>query len=346
MSNKMDRQGVRTASQLEQKYQFGKSFAEVMGIAKDAQEAADKAASNVSKLDENLTAEEIFNRLTNNGTSQGLYRDENGELYINAEFIKSLDQLFAKDINMSGKFTYTAEVFIEPSATEVETIENHLKGLPPIYTDRIPLYDFDSDGEITTRDLANARIASLGLGSLANWSGAKKSKVTMTIDFSNPQKLIQITGTDMWGKDIDSYIGINFTSIRNPKTEQKLNELSENCIVESGTEYNEVGAWHYKKFADGTIHCYCTTDSMAVAFGDGNWYNVGNYANVSLILPALFVETPYCANVNPLCGEGLFFVSINGITQTSINIYCAELGVTNILQRPMKFTVSVYGKWK
>ncbi len=45
--NKQDRQAVRTASELEQKYQFGKQFAEVMGIATDAR---DKVASVESAL--------------------------------------------------------------------------------------------------------------------------------------------------------------------------------------------------------------------------------------------------------------------------------------------------------
>ena len=38
--SKQDRQAVRTAAELEQKHKFGKQFAEVMGIATDAREAA------------------------------------------------------------------------------------------------------------------------------------------------------------------------------------------------------------------------------------------------------------------------------------------------------------------
>lgn len=43
--SKQDRQGVRTASQLEQKYNFGKSFAQVMGVAEDARAAVEVASS-------------------------------------------------------------------------------------------------------------------------------------------------------------------------------------------------------------------------------------------------------------------------------------------------------------
>ncbi len=47
MSAKQDRQGVRKASDLEQKYQFGKSFAEILGIAMDARESVDSLASSL-----------------------------------------------------------------------------------------------------------------------------------------------------------------------------------------------------------------------------------------------------------------------------------------------------------
>lgn len=43
--SKQDRQGVRTAADLERKWQFGKQFTEIMGIANDAREAAYKVES-------------------------------------------------------------------------------------------------------------------------------------------------------------------------------------------------------------------------------------------------------------------------------------------------------------
>ncbi len=86
MSAKQDRQGVRTASQLEQKWKFGESFAKAYGMAEDAQNAAEEAKK---LLEQGMTQEQVFNILTNNGQSQGLYRGENGELFINASYIKS-----------------------------------------------------------------------------------------------------------------------------------------------------------------------------------------------------------------------------------------------------------------
>lgn len=43
--SKQDRQGVRTAADLEQKYQFGKQFAEIMGIALDTQKSVTEVQS-------------------------------------------------------------------------------------------------------------------------------------------------------------------------------------------------------------------------------------------------------------------------------------------------------------
>ncbi len=89
--SKQDRVYTRTASDLERKYQFGKTFAEIMGIATDAQDAADRANDAADKANEavnSLDQEEIFNRLTNNSTDQGIYR-ENGKIYVNASFIKT-----------------------------------------------------------------------------------------------------------------------------------------------------------------------------------------------------------------------------------------------------------------
>jgi hypothetical protein len=86
--SKQDRQGARTVSELARRYNFDKSFAEVLGIATDAQDTALKAAEAVAKFDPNLTADEIFDLLTNGGTEQGIYR-EGDKIYLNANFIKT-----------------------------------------------------------------------------------------------------------------------------------------------------------------------------------------------------------------------------------------------------------------
>ena len=83
--SKQDGYASRTAADLERKYNFGQTFADVYGLLSDAQRSADEA----NKAVESLDSEEIFNRLTNYGEHQGIYRGEDGGVYINASFIKS-----------------------------------------------------------------------------------------------------------------------------------------------------------------------------------------------------------------------------------------------------------------
>lgn len=225
--SKQDLVAPRTAADIESKYNFGKSFAEVMGIATDARDTATEAKKVAETIDTKLTPDEIFNLLTNNGEVQGIFRDDDGQIYINAEYIVSLSAMFAKDITMTGKFTNTASIYIAPSNTEIDVITNHIGGKVTIPTSLIPLYDFDNDGAVTMADLSRALAYKNGSMPIASWSGAIPSNVTMTIDMSNLDKVIHMTGKDMWGKEIDSYIGINFTSTKNPETERRLKALED-----------------------------------------------------------------------------------------------------------------------
>lgn len=232
MSSKQDRQGVRTAAQLEQKYSLNqdKAFAEIMGISTDARDAANKAQ-------------------------------------------QELNDLFTKDLTMSGTFSNTAEVFLEPDNEEIETIKLHIIGSNEITdTDLIKYYDFNNDGEINVVDLAMAVKARLGIISLADsdWAYAKqKSKVTVTIDISNPNKIITIKGKNIWGRDIERFIGINYSNIPNGQ--------NTDYIVERGT----YGIWTYEKWSSGKAVCWgvqsfyeetASTESSGITstFGDAN----------------------------------------------------------------------------
>lgn len=150
--SKQDRQGVRTPADLEMKYNFGKSFAEVMGIANDARDAADKALGAVDNFDNELDSEEIFNRLTENGALQGLYR-EDGQLYINASYIKS-----------GSIFSEHSKVFFAADYTEEDRarVEQILLGTITPTTEDYQRYDIWGDGKITQTDMAIVRNMTLG----------------------------------------------------------------------------------------------------------------------------------------------------------------------------------------
>lgn len=83
--SKQDGYASRTAADLERKYNFGQTFAEVYGLVADARKAAEEAKDAFEGLDQ----EQIFNLLTNYGEAEGIYRDDSGNVYVNASYIKS-----------------------------------------------------------------------------------------------------------------------------------------------------------------------------------------------------------------------------------------------------------------
>ena len=238
MSNKMDKAGARTPADIERRY--GKSFAETLGIAEDARTTAEKALKAANDVDGNLDHEEIFNRLTNNGQIKCI-REIDGQIYINASYINSgkmsadrlnIEELFAKDINMSGTFTHTVDAFLYPGEPELKALRDALRVSFPAPYD--PLLDFNSDGVLDAVDLTICQKAVMGLYDLSTWSGAVKKPVTMTINLANSEKAILFSGVNMWGRDVESYVGVNFTSIKNPDTEQKLDDLIPSGVYSNG----------------------------------------------------------------------------------------------------------------
>lgn len=89
MIAKQDRTYTRTAAALEQKHNFDKTFGDIAGIATDARNAANEANEALEKIEKKMTPDEIFNLLTENGAQKGLYRGEDGTLYVNASYIVS-----------------------------------------------------------------------------------------------------------------------------------------------------------------------------------------------------------------------------------------------------------------
>lgn len=87
--SKQDRQGVRHPADVERKWNFKQRFDSAMGAAAEASEE-------VKRLDNAMDQTEVFNRLTNYGKAEGLFMDEEGNVFINASFLttgilKSLD---------------------------------------------------------------------------------------------------------------------------------------------------------------------------------------------------------------------------------------------------------------
>ena len=183
-------------------------------VDKIAQEKADVAEDNavgqaidIAQSAVNAqTQADIFNKLTNNGALQGLFM-QNGQLYINASYITALEKLFAKDITMTGKFECTAQAYLPPTYDDIMNILWSIS-----YPDQYPpkdSYDLDGDGSFTNNDFVLAKNVYLGNQKLSSCAGASKSTATVTIDMSNPDKAIRISGTNAFGSVVECYVGIN-----------------------------------------------------------------------------------------------------------------------------------------
>lgn len=85
--SKQDRVYTRTAADLERKYNFDQKFKESTNAAARAQAAAEAAAQSAAQVNSIMTQQGIFNLLTNNGQAQAFIMGEDGEIYVNANFI-------------------------------------------------------------------------------------------------------------------------------------------------------------------------------------------------------------------------------------------------------------------
>ena len=232
--SKQDLCGARTAADIERKYNFGKSFSEVMGFAEQAQRSAEAAQSAVKTLNENLSQEEIFNRLTNNGEAEGIFRGDDGEIYINAEYIVSLSKMFAKDIVITGTFSCEAQCYLPPDDDVIKTINAHIdSGGTIIPSELIHLYDFNDDGEITYDDVVVARQMQSGAFPMELWRGSVSTPTHITISLKQPERFIYFYGTNMWGRYVDGYIGVNNTSVRCPATEARIDDVDNSLYLMS-----------------------------------------------------------------------------------------------------------------
>lgn len=109
-----------------------------------------------------------------------------------------------------NKLSSTVQAYIPPDINVINTISGAIKAETTSSLSK-SLYDFNGDGAIDLFDFTKAKRFYLGLETYNNTTSAiaQLSNVTANIDPTNLDKVINISGTDMWGTKRETYIGIN-----------------------------------------------------------------------------------------------------------------------------------------
>lgn len=109
-----------------------------------------------------------------------------------------------------NKLSSTVQAYIPPDINVINTISGAIKAGTTSGLSK-SLYDFNGDGTIDLFDFVKAKRFYLGQEAYSNTTSsiAQMSNVTANIDPTNLDKVINISGTDMWGAKRETYIGIN-----------------------------------------------------------------------------------------------------------------------------------------
>lgn len=104
-----------------------------------------------------------------------------------------------------------AEGYIPPERTEALDMLNYVvfPDLHPIPSSRMPLYDFNGDGVLNVEDVRIAHKISQGLLDFKDCPNAKKSTISVTINPSDPVKSVCVSGTNIWGRKVEYFLGVD-----------------------------------------------------------------------------------------------------------------------------------------
>ena len=223
-------------------------------------------------------------------------------------------------------------------------MQQHILGTSVIPSTEIPLYDFNGDGVITSRDLRIAELAKLGVESLADWPGAVKTPVTLTVNLNDPQKAIRITGTNMWGRVVDEYVGVAGTSLPHTGTQDYV------VAQGSGFEANDNGWWRYRMWDSGIAECWIKQTVAGTFTQQWGSMFILNAKPVPLSYPVAFIEPPVeTVTARTPSSACWVFAESGGNGQNTE----AETAVYNVArpnevttEQTVEYSYYVVGRWK
>lgn len=222
--SKQDRQGVRTASDLEQKYDFNKRFAELMGIATDARDKVEKAESTLR--------DEMLEQYTR------IYRDiEQIVLEAGKDFVKTGDFETYKQ-SVHSQFQVMADSI---SATVAEN-EERISEVRDQLDEQLSILDKymkESEAALVVRaDQISAKVTS-NEERITEVANTVTGQVTAFEEYKRSNNAALVV--------MDNEISANLTS-----TEQKIKEVRDELTgqVESFEEYKKTAEGDFAVMSD------------------------------------------------------------------------------------------------
>lgn len=133
-----------------------------------------------------------------------------------------VDDLFAENINMTGKFISTGKAQLAPGIEEFKTVKAYRLNEITLTDAQKVLYDFNKDGTVNITDMMIAQEFALGRRTIESLNTEfgytiPQSDIQTVINSSNPQKVISISATNSWGRQVEAYFGLDGLSV--PKVE-------------------------------------------------------------------------------------------------------------------------------
>ena len=136
MSEKQDRTYVRTAQDIERKYSFGKTFADMIGLINDNRDKVDSVESGLNKVNGYL-------EITEQSTS--LSRDtEQIVMYATETVKKELNDSISDISNEVSELSSKVELKLDAEAVNIAIEQEMAKGVDRVETKTG--YKFDADG--------------------------------------------------------------------------------------------------------------------------------------------------------------------------------------------------------
>lgn len=156
--------------------------------------------------------------ITNNIYQAGTTLIDGGKIYTGSILADSInvEDLFAQNIVIQpgGKFTATGNVWVKPTIDDYYLVMSYYNGTKTPTAQQKMASDFDKDGSVDLLDVGYISDIIKGerdVQYFVNTYGYQpiKSDVEVVIDPLNAEKVIGISTTSSFGRDVEVYLGVN-----------------------------------------------------------------------------------------------------------------------------------------